>query len=86
MMSLEQVIKHAEQVADSYKDTVPDCEPAEYHKQLAEWLKILKAAAFEYDEAWRIISCPTPDVTDNDRKRAVIILDVFRDSLGRIDE
>lgn len=86
MMSLEQAIKHAEQVADSYKDTVPDCEPAQYHRQLAAWLRILKSAKFEYDEVWRIITHPTPDVTYADKDRAKIILNVFRDSLGRLEE
>lgn len=54
-------------------------------EQLAAWLKILKSAKFEYDEAWRIITHPTPDVTSYDKDRAQTILDTFRDSLGRID-
>lgn len=63
-----------------------ECEKcAAEHRQLAAWLKILKSAKFEYDEAWRIITHPTPDVTFADRKRAQMILDVFRDSLGRMD-
>ena len=56
------------------------------HRQLAAWLKILKKAKFEYDEAWRIITHPTPDVTYADRNRAQIILDTFRNSLGVLDE
>lgn len=56
------------------------------HTQTAEWLKILKKAKFEYDEAWRIITHPTPDVTYADRSRAQTILDTFRDSLGRMDQ
>lgn len=52
------------------------------HTQTAEWLKILKRAKFEYDEAHRIITCPTPDVTSYDKSRAQIILDTFRGSLG----
>ena len=58
---------------------------AEKCRQMVKWMKILKDAAFEYDEAWRIMNCPTPDVTDNDRKRAVVILDTFRNSLGRLE-
>ena len=54
-------------------------------KQLAAWLSILKKAKFEYDEAWRIITHPTPDVTYADRNRAQTILDTFRDSLGRME-
>lgn len=57
----------------------------DYNRQLAEWLKILKKAKFEYDEAWRIITHPTPDVTYADRNRAQIILDTFRNSLGRME-
>jgi len=41
-MTLEEEIKHHEQIADSYKDTVPDCNCAKKHRQLAEWLKELK--------------------------------------------
>ena len=84
MMSLEQAIAQYEQFANfcKYQGLAVSQEEIE---QLAEWLKILKAASFEYDEAWRIMSCPTPDVTDNDRKRAVMILNVFRDSLGRME-
>jgi len=41
-MTLEDTIKHHEQIADSYKDTVPDCDCAKKHRQLAEWLKELK--------------------------------------------
>lgn len=55
------------------------------HTQTAEWLKILKKAKFEHDEAWRIITHPTPDVTYADRNKAQTILDTFRDSLGRMD-
>ena len=54
-------------------------------KQLAAWLRILKNAKFEYDEAWRIITHPTPDVRYPDTDRAKMILDVFRDSLGRLE-
>lgn len=57
----------------------------EWNGQIAEWLKILKSAQFEYHEAWRVITHPTPDVTYADRDRAQIILDTFRDSLGRME-
>ena len=80
-MTIEQAIEHAEDIAIS----AIGCECREEHRQLAAWLSILKKAKFEYDEAWRIMNCPTPDVTDNDRTRAMIILDVFRDSLGRME-
>lgn len=58
---------------------------AERYEQEVKWLKILKKAKFEYDEAWRILTHPTPDVTYADRNRAQTILDTFRDSLGRMD-
>jgi predicted secreted protein len=56
------------------------------YTQLAEWLKILKKAKSEYDEAWRILTHPTPDVRYPDIDRAKMILDVFRDSLGVLNE
>lgn len=61
-------------------------ESQEEFEQLAAWLKILKSAQFEYHEAWRIITHPTPDVKYADRDRAQMILDTFRDSLGRMDD
>ena len=57
----------------------------DYNRQLAEWLTILKKAKFEYDEAHRIITCPTPDVTSYDKDRAQVILDTFRGSLGKME-
>ena len=81
-MTLEEAIEHAEDTAMS----AIGCECREEHRQLAEWLKILKKAKFEYDEAWRIITHPTPDVTYADRRRAQVILDTFRGSLGKMDE
>lgn len=43
-MTLDEAIEHAAQIADSYKDTVPDCECAKEHRQLAKWLTELKMA------------------------------------------
>lgn len=60
-------------------------ENAGYFKQYAEWLKILKRAKFEYDEAHRIITCPTPDVNYADKQRAQVILDTFKGSLGKLE-
>lgn len=57
----------------------------ENSKQYVGWLKILKKAKFEYDEAWRIITHPTPDVTYADKNRAQVILDTFRNSLGKME-
>ena len=84
MMTLEEAIEQYANTAVFCKMHESEKYAAEF-KQLAAWLSILKKAKFEYDEAWRIMNCPTPDVTDNDRTRAMIILDVFRDSLGRME-
>ena len=81
MTTLEEAIEHAEDIAIS----AIGCECREEHKQLAAWLRILKKAKFEYDEAWRILTHPTPDVRYPDINRAKMILDVFRDSLGLLD-
>lgn len=106
MMSLDEAILHAEEVATEQEclmgrydaasgyarsgnesirtESAKKCEKcAAEHRQLVEWLKILKSAKFEYDEAWRIITHPTPDVTYADRDRAQTIIDTFKDSLGR---
>ena len=108
MMSLDEAIEHAEEVASEQErlmsrydaasgyarsgneairtESSKECEKcAAEHRQLAEWLRILKKAKFEYDEAWRIITHPTPDVTYVDKDRAQVILDTFKDSLWRIE-
>jgi len=38
---LSEAIDHAKQVADSYRDTVPDCSCAVEHRQLVGWLREL---------------------------------------------
>ena len=99
-MTLKEAIEHAEKVAEE-NEKISLYTPVEYipadlsieqcqncaddHRQLAEWLTILKKAKFEYDEAWRIITHPTPDATYADRNRAQIILDTFRNSLGKME-
>lgn len=80
-MTLKQAIERAEDTAKS----AIGCECRKEHRQLAEWLTILEKAKFEYDEAWRIITHPTPDVTYADKNRAQIILDTFRGSLGKMN-
>ena len=67
-------------------ESAKKCEQcAAEHRQLAAWLRILKKAKFEYDEAWRILTHPTPDVRYPDIDRAKMILDVFKNSLGRME-
>lgn len=41
-MTIDEAIAKHTQKADRYKDTVPDCDVALKHRQLAEWLKELK--------------------------------------------
>lgn len=92
-MTLEEAIKHAEEVASDYEGMIEDywldseklAKCANEQRQIAEWFKILKKAKFEYDEAWRIITHPTPDVTYADKNKAQIILDTFRNSLGKME-
>ena len=95
-MELDGAIQHCEEVAEEYEDKVkrwkgdyPVCKAimscqkyVDEHRQLSEWLKTLKSAKFEYNEAWRTITHPTPDVTYADKQRAQMILDKFRNSLG----
>lgn len=85
MMNLEQAIKHAEYIVNNRNDAISVCCSVKELEQLTAWLSILKKAKFEYDEAWRIITHPTPDVTYTDRERAQMILDTFRNSLGRME-
>ena len=84
-MTLEQTIEQCERFAKvcEYHNLTETQEEVE---QLAAWLTILKKAKFEYDEAWRIITRPTPDVNYADKQRAQAILDTFRGSLGKMDE
>ena len=100
-MTLKEAIEHSEEQATRnekeaerkrkyggkfYDSEVKACLTCvEQQRQIATWLKILKKAKFEYDEAHRIITCPTPDVTSYDRDRAQIILDTFRGSLGKME-
>ena len=93
MMTLKEAILHAEEVANDYEEMIGDyaldseklAKCVKNQRQIAAWLSILKKAKFEYDEAWRIITHPTPDVTYADRDRAQLILDTFKDSLGRME-
>ena len=61
------------------------CRQQNPNEKTGQW-KLIKKAKFEYDEAWRIITHPTPDVTYADKNRARIILDTFKDSLGMLNE
>ena len=80
-----------EQAIEQYGQYINFCEyqgltaRREELEQMTAWLRILKKAKFEYDEAWRILTHPTPDVRYPDIDRAKMILDVFRDSLGRME-
>ena len=52
------------------------------HRQLAEWLRELQRYRFEISECKAILDNPTPDVTENDRKRAMYVLQTFPDVRG----
>ena len=52
-MTIEEAIKHAEEVADKYSATFPNCDCAKEHRQLAAWLKEL----LEYKSQLKIIYC-----------------------------
>ena len=60
-----------------------DCiECAKDHRQLAEWLRELQRYRFEISECKAILDNPTPDVTENDKKRAMYVLQTFPDVRG----
>ena len=81
----EQNAEQNERWANAGLNPEANAEYAAEHRQLAAWLRILKKAKFEYDEAWRILTHPTPDVRYPDIGRAKKILDVFENSLGLLD-
>jgi len=84
MLTLEEKIARSERFAKLCGQAeIPEWK--EECEQLAEWLRILKKAKFEYDEAWKILTHPTPDVRYPDVNRAKIVVDVFRNSLGLLD-
>lgn len=55
---------------------------ASEHRQLAEWLRELQRYRFEISECKAILDRPTPDVTENDKKRAMFVLQTFPDVRG----
>ena len=57
-------------------------ECAKEHRQLAEWLRELQRYRFEISECKAILDNPTPDVTENDKKRAMFVLQTFPDIRG----
>ena len=84
MLTIEEKIARSERFAKLCGQAeIPEWQ--EECEQLVEWLRILKKAKFEYDEAWKILTHPTPDVRYPDIKRAKMILDVFGNSLGLLD-
>ena len=83
-LTLEEAVATYGQYAQDAKNKKLN-ETFKYYEQLAEWLRILKKAKFEYDEAWRILTHPTPDVRYPDINKAKMILDMFGNSLGLLD-
>lgn len=97
MIDLESAIKHCEEVAEEQKekakegrlqfetwDYISECEECvKEHRQLANWLRELQRYRFEISECKAILDNPTPDVTENDRKRAMYVLQTFPDVGGK---
>jgi hypothetical protein len=94
-MTLDEAIKHCEEVAelneectriyDEHGRTMESfsCkECAVEHRQLAEWLRELQRYRFEISECKAILDNPTPDVTENDKKRTMFVLQTFPDVRG----
>ena len=83
MTTLSEAIKHCEDVADSYNDTVPDCDCAIEHRQLAEWLRQLKACRLEYVNACKTAMYKTPDRTLRDLEDAYTVMNVLQPIFGK---
>lgn len=94
-MTLDETIKHCEEVAEKFdtelnlincgisNESCDDClQYAKEHRQLAEWLRELQRYRFEISECKAILDNPTPDVTENDKKRAMFVLQTFPDVRG----
>ena len=78
-MTLEEAIKHAEEVANSHDRkkrikavTLEECRCAEEHRQIAEWLKELK----EFRERTRWIPCSKRSPED---RQIVLFCDIDDD-------
>lgn len=52
------------------------------YRQLVDWLRELQRYRFEISECKAILDNPTPDVTENDKKRAMFVLQTFPDVRG----
>lgn len=80
---LEKIAKHqlecAEKLDELGCDSTSTRSTVDYHKQLAEWLRELQRYRFEISECKAILDNPTPDVTENDKKRAMYVLQTFPD-------
>lgn len=94
----EEVAKEQDKLATRYEDasgysrshieslktneSIKCRECANEHRQLAEWFKELQRYRFEISECKAILDNPTPDVTENDKKRAMFVLKTFPDVRG----
>ena len=93
-MTLSEAIAHCEEVAEENEQIATydllcteqqknDCLVcASEHRQLAGWLRELQRYRFEISECKAVLDNPTPDVTENDRKRAMYVLQTFPDVRG----
>lgn len=80
-MTLDEAIEHATQIADSYKDTVPDCDCARDHRQLAEWLKKVRV----YERVKKRSVSMIRKLKEENAKLSTQLTDVT-ESMGRVEE
>jgi hypothetical protein len=80
-MTIDECINDCEKIMLGAK-MMQQSEVYKYNSQLAEWLKELQMYRFEIAECKAILDRPTPDVTENDRKRAMYVLQTFPDVRG----
>ena len=80
-MTLEEAIKRYTDNAE-YERTHGNLQGCLDFRQLVEWLRELQRYRFEISECKAILDNPTPDVTENDKKRAMYVLQTFPDVRG----
>ena len=82
-MTLDEAIQRSKKVANELEiKSEIDVELSKNIQQYTEWLEELQRYRFEISECKAILDRPTPDVTENDRKRAMYVLQTFPDVRG----
>lgn len=80
-MTLDEAIEHAIQIADSYKDTAPDCDYVKDQRQLAEWLKKVRV----YEKVKKRSASMIRELKAENAKLSTQLTDVT-ESMGRMEE